>query len=424
MEQFIGVLSPVWYFGGILILYLAAYWIGEFTGWASLVPAKESAGNYYSAIDGLRGILALSVFFHHSAIAYFYLHSGVWQPPPSNFYAQLGPFAVTMFFFVTGFLFWQKLMKSGGLRFWPFLLNRLRRLGPAYLASIGLVVSILAIQFGLTLRTSPVKLALQLACWISCGVPFGFYDINHVRNTSLVNASVAWSLRIEWGFYLILPFLAWFATKWRATLWIAICGLIGYFKYHPPGNTWANTILDLPIQTAFYTFCCFSGGILAAIAKTTWRLEPALRHWICTPIALGLCATTLFFAPPRYGLVESALLAPVFLMIVFGNDFHGLLSSRFLTFPGVISYSLYLMHGIVIYVFTQTVRRYLDVAALSPVTYWMAALGVGLVVVTVCSLNYRYVEFPFMVKRKRVAPQPLPVIGPDEAIASAADGIQ
>jgi peptidoglycan/LPS O-acetylase OafA/YrhL len=46
--------------------------------------AKSSAR--YSALDGLRGFAALSVFFHHVAITYYFIDAGEWDHAGSRFY--------------------------------------------------------------------------------------------------------------------------------------------------------------------------------------------------------------------------------------------------------------------------------------------------------------------------------------------------
>lgn len=64
----------------------------------------------YASIDGLRGYLAFFVFLHHSCIWYFFLRTGQWQAPPSNLYNHFGQSSVALFFMITGFLFFSKLI--------------------------------------------------------------------------------------------------------------------------------------------------------------------------------------------------------------------------------------------------------------------------------------------------------------------------
>ena len=92
----------------------------------------------YSTIDGLRGYLAFAVFLSHSSIWYFYLHFGRWDVPQSNFYTHLGQSSVTLFFMITGFLFWSKLLdgRVQPIDWSRLYLSRLFRLVPLYLCRL------------------------------------------------------------------------------------------------------------------------------------------------------------------------------------------------------------------------------------------------------------------------------------------------
>jgi peptidoglycan/LPS O-acetylase OafA/YrhL len=166
--------------------------------------------------------------------------------------------------------------------------------------------------------------------------------------------------------------------------------------------------IGFAVDVAFFSAYCFSGGILASYIKGRRRLEAILRHWLCTPLAIGLWAVTMFAVRPGYGAAESALLVPIFLMIVSGNDFHGLLSSRAFSFLGTISYSVYLLHPIVLYVCTRAAGRVIDFRTVTPLAYWTLAAAIGMVVILVSSLSYRFIEYPAMAKprqaRATVAP--------------------
>ena len=77
-----------------------------------LVPELLHTKGYYLELESMRGLLALAVVVHHALVYYFllYEHTPVISGPHSNFYLQLGTAPVTFFFFITGFLFWSKLI--------------------------------------------------------------------------------------------------------------------------------------------------------------------------------------------------------------------------------------------------------------------------------------------------------------------------
>jgi peptidoglycan/LPS O-acetylase OafA/YrhL len=94
----------------------------------TIVPARVQT------IDGLRGFLALGVFFHHAAIYHQYLLTGDWALPPSRFYANLGQGGVSVFFMITGYLFWTQVLKAKGrLNLLKLYIGRTFRIVPLYL---------------------------------------------------------------------------------------------------------------------------------------------------------------------------------------------------------------------------------------------------------------------------------------------------
>lgn len=67
------------------------------------------ATHRHSPLDGIRGILALSVFSHHFFKNYFFQTTGRWQSPNIDFFTNLGSVPVSLFFLITGYLFFGKL---------------------------------------------------------------------------------------------------------------------------------------------------------------------------------------------------------------------------------------------------------------------------------------------------------------------------
>ena len=63
-------------------------------------------------MDGLRGILALSVLVHHFYITYFWKTTGLWKRPESDLLNNFGAIAVSFFFLITGYLFISKIQKE------------------------------------------------------------------------------------------------------------------------------------------------------------------------------------------------------------------------------------------------------------------------------------------------------------------------
>jgi len=66
----------------------------------------KSPNDRFESLDGLRGLLAISVFIHHINVWYGYLQSGNWMEPNSNLFNQLGQSSVALFFMISSFLFY------------------------------------------------------------------------------------------------------------------------------------------------------------------------------------------------------------------------------------------------------------------------------------------------------------------------------
>ncbi len=175
----------------------------------------------YESLDGLRGFLAMGVFFHHAVIMHAWYVSGVWSAP-KGFYGYLGPDSVRFFFMITGFLFWTKAIHNGAridaLKLWR---NRLLRIAPMCLFSI-LVMSLLAAVQSRFQLLVPVGRLIEgaLACLTLGAVT---PTINGIV-LNVYNASVFWTLRYEWSFYLAIPLLAWFATPKRLA-WFCLASI-------------------------------------------------------------------------------------------------------------------------------------------------------------------------------------------------------
>ena len=94
-------------------------------------------GGRAEMIDGLRGWLALGVFFAHSVTTYGWYTTGQWDGAAAPFYGRVGQVGVALFFMITGYLFWGRVVRAQGKLDVPsFLLSRVRRIVPMYLVSV------------------------------------------------------------------------------------------------------------------------------------------------------------------------------------------------------------------------------------------------------------------------------------------------
>lgn len=330
-------------------------------------------------LDGLRGLLCFAVLCHHAAVTYRALGTGVWEVPPTPFYALLGQTPVALFFGVTAFLFWSRVVaREGDLPPGAFLRARLFRLGPLYVFSALLALGLVAGR----VRWSPEAVAgavwtvgsLGARNWGTVGgVPLG-----------TINANVTWTLQFEWGFYLLLPALALIARHpgEARRLWFLALGALVLFK---------------PSALFF-----FLPGVLAVYAARQPRCSAWLRS---PPAAFVVLAAVLAFpwlTPDGFGYLGLALTTLIFVPIACGNPLFEVLNWRGLRLMGLVSYSVYLLHGLVLY----AARPFLIQAKFAlPVEawwYWYCAAGVAAATLVVSLLTYRWIEWPFMQLERRL----------------------
>lgn len=358
-------------------------------------------------IDGLRGVLAFCVFLHHSVIWYYYLRIGEWGHPPSRVYGQFGPGSVAMFFMITAFLFYGKLLNAGskGMDWGKLYLGRVRRIMPLYIFVVLLVFIIVGVLSGFVLRTNLFHIMAQLTKWVF----FIDADVNGVGTTKRAVAGVVWSLAYEWLFYCSLALVGRMVYRIRTSARTLI--ISGLFF-----------LLFLAIVWVYYPddmlkrILCFAGGIAAAyLVKKDSVRKFCANKWasvvvlVLTGVVFLLpdmtCPTTLFTP------VSFICMSLAFIMIAAGTDVFGLLSNRLTRYLGMVSYSLYLLHGMVLFVCFRWVIGLEKAGTLSPREHWIAIGGCALTLVPLCSLTYYYIEKAALAKKQtRAAVTKIPTV--------------
>ncbi len=319
-----------------LLALAAALGTVSLTRW----PAVEPAGaGRYASIDGLRGYLAFFVFLHHSAIWYSYLRTGAWAIPPSRLYTQLGESSVSLFFMITGLLFFSKLLaaRQKPLDWTRLYVGRLLRLTPLYLVAMLLLGVIVAVISQFSLHEPPARLLVGAVRWLAFSV-LGGPPVNGVAETSVVIAQVTWSLGYEWFFYLTLPLLA------------LLVGVVAPLPYLVLGAAAVGGAIFVKLEAV--RLGAFAGGFIAALVIRNPMLTKHLRGTAAAVVACAcLVAAALLFPPAnRPNPLTLPLLTVAFVIIAAGNDLMGVLSATPSRRLGEVSYSIYLLHGFLLFV--------------------------------------------------------------------------
>lgn len=363
----------------------------------SLFRHQQSAPGRFRTIDGLRGYLALFVFFHHSSVWFVYGKTGHWEAPASNLYVHLGQTSVSLFFMITSFLFIDKLIdkRKGSMHWRGFFIGRLFRLTPLYLVAMAALFLIVAILSNGELKDSPQHVAESLLKWMvftGLGAP----DINGVH-TSLITSGVTWSLPYEWWFYLVLPVVFFMIGGRGAVLFIPLSLLA--------------TVWFVYVGMSAKLALVFAGGAVAAVCIRNESCRNFSASAGGSALATLLILSIPFF-PTAFNVVPLAILTLAFCLIACGANLFGALTARVSHSLGELAYSIYLLHGIVLFSLNHFIlgeKRFLVMSA-------TAYLGVLVLVVPVLLalsiFTFKYIETPGINYGKKWSHKKSPIVTP------------
>jgi peptidoglycan/LPS O-acetylase OafA/YrhL len=340
----------------------------------------------FQTIDGLRGYLAFMVFLHHASVWYLFVRAGEWEQPSSSLYRYFGGGSVDIFFMITAFLFWSKLIenRSHKISWLRLYVSRVLRLFPMYLAAVVLMLMLVGFATGFQLKEPPSHLIRNIIPWVTF-TAFGAPDINGFVGTKNVVAGVMWSLPYEWWFYFSLP----------------VCGLL--FATKPP-KFWL--FLSIVVTSAgIYLVVrhsttsllgAFVGGILAAFLVR----QKGFCEMVSGPAGSIVCLIFLASAPILFPIPHSlpsiALLSAAFIIIASGNDLFGVLSWPTSRILGEMTYSIYLLHGMIYFVAFHYVIGLARAAEMSLAMHWIAVFSCTPILIIVSYCSFRTIEAPAM----------------------------
>ena len=342
-----------------------------------LIPSLGSAvlegeANRIHTMDGVRGVLALSVLVHHGILTQVQAQHRDWEHVASNLSNQLGSGAVALFFMISAYLFAGGLIRNkGALRTTRMLEGRVMRITPLYVLCLVTMMLFVAIQTSFILRVPPIELAKQVARWI----PFGFVrhdPVNDLQDSANLLGQV-WTLKYEWMLYLLLPILA-FAHRLVKSpipvyLGLAICAFQwSFFALFVAGTAASQLVrFDTPAQ------------------RLVWQIAGALGF---LTVMLELHESTDWRS--------AILLTPFFVALLQGHRLYALIGIRPLRFLGEISYSVYLIHGFFIWAVSRWVIGMGTYAILSPLQLYGAIVLAAVLAVAGSVLTFKFVEKPLM----------------------------
>lgn len=350
-------------------------------------PPTHPKGPRVSSIDGLRGFLAFAVFFHHAAISHEYWLTGKWAVPLSRFYGLLGQVGVSVFFMITAYLFWTKLLRDGGRPKWIQLyLGRVFRIGPVYWVAIAWMLLLLFWKTGFVLHEPAIVVLREIAGWLAAGIVWP-RNINGYAGTLELIAGVTWSLFYEWLFYFSLVVTALVIRRKVNDLLFTASALVATVAY----VLWHVRTFEARSPPAVCAELFLIGMTCASLEKR--GLLRRLPNWLASGLVL-LSIACIFLRYESANLaIPPLLLGAAFFLIVSGCDVFGVLTSVPARRLGDISYGVYLLQGLVLtcVLSVSPIREFFLASALQ---HWITVLGIAVLLVTAALVVHLLVEDP------------------------------
>lgn len=216
----------------------------------------------------------------------------------------------------------------------------------------------------------------------------GAPDLNHLKDTWIILSGVTWSLPYECFFYLALPALALTVRKAPPLPYLVIsaAGIIGAMLYR----------VAPPLLTAF------GGGIAAALVvrSTTFCRLAGTALGSILAICCVLAVVVLF--PEAHDYPQILLLSVAFALIAGGATLFGGLVTTVSRTLGEMAYSLYLLHGMLLFVTVNYIVGSERVQAMSAIGYWMLITAICPILIIGCRTTCRMIELPAMQHTNRI----------------------
>jgi peptidoglycan/LPS O-acetylase OafA/YrhL len=338
----------------------------------------------FSSIDGLRGLLALLVFVHHSDYWYHYIHQQGWIPSGTVFFNNLGQTSVCLFFMLSGFLFIYKLLdgRQSEINWLKLYCSRFLRLTPLYLCVVISMIIIILLEDHFTLKENIETFTRKVTKWLFFTAQ-AHPDINAHPDTHLMTAGVTWTLAYEWYFYFSLPLLAVFIgakTKANTGIWLI-----------------ASCLCIFAISMEIKLLYGFLGGGVAAFVAWHKDIQKYFSakygNWI---VAAGLIICYGFIDPfyqwaPYLRLI---ILTLCLAYIACGTSLFGLLTCRAARSLSTISYGVYLLHGLLLYMIMNHVIPIQTRLNLNEQNYWLIIFVCTPCLIGLATLSWYLIEKP------------------------------
>ena len=333
---------------------------------------------YLPGLNGIRAVAALTVLFGH-----IWSPFGDWRVTP-NWHIPWPAGPVTTFFVISGFLITFLLLnetaKTNDVSIPKFYMRRILRIWPLYY--VYLILALIAVAL--------FHDEINSAGWF-----YSFFsgNISHAIGLGIIPLFHFWSLGVEEQYYLWYPWMVKYNNNLlTAVSLLCVCWFgLKLFAYIVFGKGLFYRVL------AVTEFDCMMIGAMGAI------MYYRKKEWFCKlcghPI-VAVLAWILFFTSGLYANyipspVRNEYIALISLFVIMAGLLRKpLLENKVMNYLGQISYGIYVIHPLLLYVLTRLIQPTLFMpskVASVVIFVAMTALTIGL-----ASLSYKYFEMPFL----------------------------
>lgn len=334
---------------------------------------------YLPGLNGIRAVASLTVLFGHMWSPF-----GDWGLTP-NWRMPWPDGPVTTFFVISGFLITFLLLnetaKTNDVSIPKFYMRRILRIWPLYYVYVILALIAVALFHD----------EINSAGWF-----YAFFsgNISHAIGLGIIPLFHFWSLGVEEQYYLWYPWMVKYNKKHLLTAVSLLCVCwfgLKLFAYIVFGKGLFYRVM------AVTQFDCMMIGAMGAI------MYYRKKEWFCKlcghPI-VAVLAWILFFSSGLYANyipspVRNEYIALISLMVIVAGLLRKpLLESKVMNYLGQISYGIYVIHPLLLYILTHLIQpaQFMPNNVASVVIFVaITALTIGL-----ASLFYKYFEMPFL----------------------------
>lgn len=340
----------------------------------------------HANLKGLIGFSSLLVFVCHAATWQQYIEDGRWRASDSPSLIIPGQTGIVLFFMATGFLFAKKYLENKNQKIdWvKVYCSRILHLYPAYLLSMCILFGIIcAISFQEKIEfISYIK-------WILFTIP-GAPPLNGNPETNIMMAGTTWPITFAWAFYFSLPIMAIILGTEKS--WPAIIF----------GTTMlAATLYFIPFYGLIYLML-FIGIMTAAIDKYT-NIQAVLNKKIFGLLALLLLSANGFINnETAYNAASVTIIGLSFLILSTGNSILGFLTKKPMQIFGASAYSIYLLHGPLLYICIKAIQNSNYEIYKSNEKFWLVIIIFTPALILISAFSYVFIEAPAIKYQEKI----------------------